>query len=129
MTTIMPLQPDLGSHLFNGVASVSQLAQDFPSFSPEIPTQSQVKGAGFVLVPSIQFLTCPVEGARGTAQVRDGWTVCLLSKLGGNITRTPSDKGVLPPARVSQKTAPPRQVSGSRPLLEKRELGGPQACC
>ena len=46
MMTIMSLQPDLGPHLFNGVASVSQLVQDFPSFSPEIPAQSQVKGAG-----------------------------------------------------------------------------------
>ena len=37
----------------------------------------------------------------------DGWNVCLLSQLTGNITRKPSDKRVLPPARVSQKTAHP----------------------
>ena len=62
MTTIMPPQSDLGPPLFNGVAIVSQFAQDFSSFSPEIPPQSQVKGAGLVLVPGIQFLTMSCRG-------------------------------------------------------------------
>lgn len=58
------LQPDLGPHLFNGVASVSQLVQDFPSFSPEIPAQSQVKGAGSQH-PVLNMLTGAPEAGTG----------------------------------------------------------------
>ena len=49
----------------------------------------------------------------------DGWNVCLLSQLGGNITRKPSDKRVLPPARVSQKTAHPFPSWGGAPSVRK----------
>lgn len=138
MVSIPPLHPDLGPPLLNGVAILSQLAQDFPSLALKAPSQTQVNGVGFVLVPRVQFLTTSCRGRwrhRTGDRCVGGWSTCLLSQVGGNTTQTPFRQRVLPLARVRQKTAssrPSRQgtpVSGNRPSLEKRELPCPQACC